>query len=103
MAMLDTGKLDWHDTKLSGSFHNRKECRLAVRLISALLEYGLPSSDIGVVSPYNSQIRLIKNALKNNKIAVDVSTVDKFQGRDKQCIIVSFVRSNTEAYEINLP
>lgn len=27
---------------------------------------------------------------------VEVLTIDKYQGRDKQCIIVSFVRSNTQ-------
>jgi hypothetical protein len=29
---------------------------------------------------------------------VEVSTVDRYQGRDKQCILMSFVRSNTDRW-----
>lgn len=28
--------------------------------------------------------------------AIEVNTIDKYQGRDKECIILSFVRSNSK-------
>ena len=49
---------------------------------------------IGVISPYLAQTIELQMMLGWN--GVEVSTVDKYQGRDKECIIVSLVRSNTE-------
>ena len=44
-------------------------------------------SDIGIIAPYNNQVSLIKDNIPN----VEVSTVHKFQGREKDTIIISTV------------
>ena len=55
---------------------------------------GLPSNQIGVITPFRAQIQLIKqNLVKFNEI--EVHTIDKYQGRDKQVIIISLVRNNS--------
>uniref|UniRef100_A0A8C3C527 DNA replication ATP-dependent helicase/nuclease n=1 Tax=Cairina moschata TaxID=8855 RepID=A0A8C3C527_CAIMO len=61
---------------------------------------GCKPSDIGVISPYRHQLKIITDLmarLKENR--VEVNTIDKYQGRDKSIIIVSFVRNS---YEENL-
>lgn len=50
----------------------------------------LNTKDIGVIAPYNNQVNLIKNSINN----IDVSTVHKFQGREKDVIIISTVDDN---------
>jgi DNA replication ATP-dependent helicase Dna2 len=49
------------------------------------------SKDIGIITPYNSQASLIQHAIPTTP--VEIHTIDKYQGRDKDCILVSFVRS----------
>lgn len=51
---------------------------------------GVMPEDIGIITPYNAQVQLIKQKIENTEI----STVDGFQGREKECIIISMVRSN---------
>uniref|UniRef100_A0A8V5GK90 DNA replication ATP-dependent helicase/nuclease n=1 Tax=Melopsittacus undulatus TaxID=13146 RepID=A0A8V5GK90_MELUD len=58
---------------------------------------GCNPSDIGIISPYRHQLKTITDLmakLKENR--VEVNTVDKYQGRDKSIIIVSFVRNSNE-------
>ena len=62
--------------------------------ITTLLAGDIKPDAIGVISPYLAQTIELQAILGENK--VEVSTVDKYQGRDKDCIIVSLVRSNTE-------
>ena len=54
-----------------------------------------------MITPYNAQVNLIKKNLRfqypetmNTKEKLEVSTVDGFQGREKEVIIISMVRSN---------
>ena len=62
--------------------------------------------DIGVITPYNAQVNLIKKSIRhspelhteaalNTVQRIEVSTVDGFQGREKEIIIISMVRSNS--------
>uniref|UniRef100_A0A8B9SDU7 DNA replication ATP-dependent helicase/nuclease DNA2 n=1 Tax=Apteryx owenii TaxID=8824 RepID=A0A8B9SDU7_APTOW len=58
---------------------------------------GCKPSDIGIISPYRHQLKTITDlmaTLKENR--VEVNTVDKYQGRDKSIIIVSFVRNSND-------
>jgi superfamily I DNA and/or RNA helicase len=54
--------------------------------------------DIGVITPYTRQVKEIGEKLSANQIpkGVEVRTVDGFQGREKEIIIISLVRSNNE-------
>uniref|UniRef100_A0A8C0B9Q0 DNA replication ATP-dependent helicase/nuclease n=1 Tax=Buteo japonicus TaxID=224669 RepID=A0A8C0B9Q0_9AVES len=58
---------------------------------------GCKPSDIGIISPYRHQLKTITDLmakLKENR--VEVNTVDKYQGRDKSIIIISFVRNSND-------
>jgi DNA replication ATP-dependent helicase Dna2 len=74
---------------------NAGEASLVRTIVAAFVVGGLDAREIGVVAPYRAQVRRIGAALRGYE-SVEVSTVDKFQGRDKQCIIVSLVRSNEQ-------
>ena len=64
------------------------------RQIDTISSEVLPSmpysfEEIGIITPYNDQVRGMIKALKNEKI--DIATVHKFQGREKEAIIISSV------------
>lgn len=73
----------------SHSYINKLECEIALDIINISLDNGINPKDIGVISPYKNQVRLI-----NKKTNVDVKSVDGFQGGEKDIIIISLVRSN---------
>ena len=57
---------------------------------------GVKATEIGVISPYKSQLQIIRQYLSqfSRYNDVDVFTVDKYQGKDKEAIIFSLVRNN---------
>uniref|UniRef100_A0A8C7Y0A8 DNA replication ATP-dependent helicase/nuclease n=1 Tax=Oryzias sinensis TaxID=183150 RepID=A0A8C7Y0A8_9TELE len=58
---------------------------------------GCRPSDVGVIAPYRQQLKTIQALLQSPTFSgLEVNTVDKYQGRDKSLIVLSFVRSNTE-------
>ncbi|XP_067566860.1 DNA replication ATP-dependent helicase/nuclease DNA2 isoform X2 [Pseudorca crassidens] len=58
---------------------------------------GCNPSDIGIIAPYRQQLKVINDLLAHSSLGmVEVNTVDKYQGRDKSIILVSFVRSNED-------
>ncbi|WP_231918322.1 AAA domain-containing protein [Saccharolobus solfataricus] len=58
-------------------------------LISKLI-----GQDVGVISPYRTQVRKLDQELANYKPYVEVNTVDAFQGREKDVIIFSVTATN---------
>lgn len=58
-----------------------------------LVARGIREDQIGVITPYRQQIKILSAMLQDMK-AIEVLTADKSQGRDKDCIIISMVRSN---------
>ena len=54
---------------------------------------------IGVIAPYQSQIKCIQNMVEErdyDKDLVKVSTVDAFQGQERDVIIMTCVRANKD-------
>ena len=81
-----------HSRAGSKSRENPKEALLVQTIVRALLHLGLNSNAIGVITPYDDQVDLLRQRAATN--GLEISTVDGFQGREKDVIIVSFVRSN---------
>jgi ATP-dependent RNA/DNA helicase IGHMBP2 len=71
---------------------NRREADLVANKVNALLEAGIAASQIGVITPYAAQARLLREKLPLSDLEID--TVDGFQGREKEAIVMSLVRSN---------
>lgn len=76
----------------SGSRRNPQEAELAVTIVGRLLAAGVPAAAVGVITPYRAQVRLLQDKLPD----VEVDSVDGFQGREKEAIVISLVRSNVE-------
>jgi len=75
------------------SYFNGDEIVKTKQIINMLSEAGFNYKDIGVISPYSAQVRMLKSNLRD--LEVEISSVDGFQGREKEAIVFSAVRSNT--------
>jgi len=73
---------------------NEQEAALVVRKARALLAAGLQPQQIAIIAPYAAQVRLLRDLLDEPGLEID--SVDGFQGREKEAVIVSLVRSNAE-------
>jgi regulator of nonsense transcripts 1 len=82
------------------SFLNRAEALLCSHLVNAFLRAGVTANQIGVVTPYEGQRAYVVSQLQRSTGVqaswsdIEVASVDSFQGREKDFIILSCVRSN---------
>ncbi|CAI5472811.1 unnamed protein product [Closterium sp. Yama58-4] len=83
-----------------GSWMNADEAEFVMvlyRHLVALYPQLKESSDVGVISPYKHQVKLLRDKFREllgeGAHRVDVNTVDGFQGREKDVIIFSCVRA----------
>ncbi|XP_041921126.1 DNA replication ATP-dependent helicase/nuclease DNA2 isoform X1 [Alosa sapidissima] len=98
VCFLDTTKVPAIETVEKGGISNHIEATLVHAIVSLLLKAGCKAANIGIIAPYRQQLKAISGLLDSPAFsAVEVNTVDKYQGRDKSVIIVSFVRSSMEA------
>lgn len=72
---------------------NECEVRITTQLVESLITVGIDPSEIGVITLYRSQLALLKQDMRQHP-SVEMHTADKFQGRDKEVIVLSLVRSN---------
>lgn len=76
---------------------NEVEARLVYQVTETLLRSGVSAEQIGILSLYRQQIKLIGQLLhEREREGVEILTADRSQGRDKDCIIISLVRSNKD-------
>lgn len=75
---------------------NPMEAAVVVGHVENLIQAGVKPEDIAVVTPYNAQLALLSQSLKEKYPALELGSVDGFQGREKEAIVVSLVRSNEE-------
>jgi superfamily I DNA and/or RNA helicase len=78
----------------SESKENPREAELVAARVRALLAAGVAPADLAVITPYDAQAKRIRELVGLD--ALEVDTVDGFQGREKEVVLVSLVRSNVE-------
>ncbi len=81
---------------MSDSKSNEMEAALVKLHVKNLIAAGLSATDIAVVTPYNGQLVLLAHDLKEEFPGIELGSVDGFQGREKEAVVVSLVRSNPE-------
>ncbi|NWI96762.1 SETX helicase, partial [Pitta sordida] len=91
---------DGREERDNDSYSNPREVKLVMELIRTIKEKrkDLGVRRIGIITPYSAQKKKIQEQLDSvfrSKSPGEVDTVDAFQGREKDCIIVSCVRANS--------
>ncbi|EDM24324.1 IGHMBP2 family helicase [Caminibacter mediatlanticus] len=96
IVFFDTrGKFLEETKKDSPSKYNPKEAEFVLSLCKKLIENNAKQEFIGVITPYKDHEEYIKKLMENEKIeGIEIKSVDGFQGREKEIIIVSLVRAN---------
>ena len=86
------------------SYLNRAEAMNIERIVTQMIKSGLTASQIGVITPYEGQRAHITSVLQRHTTLqtsaykdIEIASVDAFQGREKDFIILSCVRSNARA------
>ncbi|KAK9834338.1 hypothetical protein WJX81_008466 [Elliptochloris bilobata] len=98
LALIDTAGCGMEEAAEEGSESraNPGEARAALAHVRRLLAAGVRPADIGVITPYNAQVALLREMRGEALAAVEISSVDGFQGREKEAIVISMVRCNAE-------
>ena len=104
---IGSNSTSYSSSNSHGRVRNEAEAAIVLLLLNGLVSAGMQDlSQLGVVCPFRAQVGLIQQALAKHQTGsaaasggtgtggseVEVSTVDRFQGRDKDVIILSTVR-----------
>ncbi|BCR87501.1 putative DNA helicase [Aspergillus chevalieri] len=89
----DIGK---KEALLGESKSNEMEAMVVAKHVSNLVDAGVRPEDIAVITPYNGQLAVLSQMLRERYPGLELGSVDGFQGREKEAVVVSLVRSNDE-------
>ena len=76
------------------SARNAGEASVVATLVNALHARGLALTDVAVLTPFRAQLRELKRVLPAD---AELSTIDRFQGKDAACVLVSFARADASS------
>ena len=96
LLLVDTANCDMPEVCPgdSNSFANVGEARVACHIVRLLLNSGLRPDQLGVITTYAKQVELLERNLQKDFYGLEIKSVDGFQGREKEVIVLSLVRSN---------
>jgi superfamily I DNA and/or RNA helicase len=95
LIFVDTAGAGYEETwnDLLESRENEGEAKLALYLYGQLRDAGMSARSIAIITPYVAQTRLLR-ALSGGDRELEIGSIDGFQGREKEAILLSLVRSN---------
>ncbi|XP_048112394.1 DNA-binding protein SMUBP-2 [Alosa alosa] len=96
LLLIDTAGCGLHEMEDTDELSkgNQGEADIVALHIKALTEAGLKAKDIAVIAPYNLQVDLLRQRLSQTHPELEIKSVDGFQGREKEAVVLSLVRSN---------
>jgi ATP-dependent RNA/DNA helicase IGHMBP2 len=96
VLFIDTAGKGFDEARAPGdeSLHNEGEAALIAARAGELLAAGLAPEELAIIAPYRAQAALLRELVPDR--AVEIDTVDAFQGREKDAVLVSLTRSNSE-------
>ena len=97
VVMLDTSEVGAAAMEREGAKpDNEYERTVVARVLRGLLARGAAPTDIAVLSPYNAQVDAMARDLASSDDLKEVEalTIDRAQGRDVECVVISLVRAN---------
>jgi ATP-dependent RNA/DNA helicase IGHMBP2 len=97
LILVDTRNFDFYESvdEESDSKYNIGEANICKFLINYLKKNSITNDQIGVITPYSAQVNFLRNLITFDEYRdLEISTVDGFQGREKEIVILSLVRSN---------
>lgn len=100
LCFIDTAGKGYDESRTTDdpSLSNPGQAARTAREVRRLLGRGLAAADLAVITPYDAQARALRASLLD-VAGLEIGTVDGFQGREKEAVIVDLVRSN-EAGEL---
>jgi ATP-dependent RNA/DNA helicase IGHMBP2 len=99
LVFLDSAGQGWTDrkTKDQPSTSNPGQAERVAIEVQRILRRGLAPWDLALITPYDAQVKLLRDLLRSELDAgLEIGTVDGFQGREKEAIVVDLVRSNED-------
>ena len=96
VLLIDTAGCDLEE-ELDEEGHSKAndgEARVVFKHLEHLLEAGVRPEEIAVITPYNAQVARLRRRLHTAYPALEIGSVDGFQGREKEAVVISMVRSN---------
>ncbi|GAA5899795.1 bifunctional ATP-dependent DNA helicase/ssDNA endodeoxyribonuclease DNA2 [Sporobolomyces salmoneus] len=93
VVFVDTDQLPAREKKTVSLIENETEALIVLKILKTLSACQVAQEDIGVITLYRQQIHLLERKLRSFP-SVEILTADRSQGRDKECIVISCVRSN---------
>ncbi|MBL8626478.1 MAG: AAA family ATPase [Myxococcales bacterium] len=105
--LVDTAGKDWTDRRggpdetdgdvPDPSTWNPEQAERVAREVRRLLARGVAAADVAVIAAYHAQVRRLRTLLAPERAAgLEIATVDGFQGREKEAVVLDTVRSNAD-------
>lgn len=94
MTFIDTAGSGWEEQLEPHGLSkcNPQEGEFVLKKVEQLREAGVKSREIAIIAPYAAQVRWLRE--NSDAPLLEIDTVDGFQGREKEAVIISCVRSN---------
>jgi len=97
--MIDTSGRGFEEATPPGSDsrENEGEAALCAAEVERILALGVPPGEVAVIAPYDGQVQRLRALLSARvEAGLEVDTVDGFQGREKEAVVVSLTRANAD-------
>lgn len=79
--------------------YNPMEASQIITMVKSMLAEGLPANEIAVITPFRKQVRALREAsieILGDSSCILIDTVERLQGQDVDCILISFAATNPE-------